>query len=113
MGEQSRAAEKGSVDFVPPSLCRRVFSRRIAAEAKAAILADVARLNVLSMVARAGSGHLGGSFSSLEILAWLYLQVLSPGTCFSARRDMMPQGTTPFFPLWAKLNSRFYTAFEG
>ena len=82
MGEQSRAAEKGSVDFVPPSLCRRVFSRRIAAEAKAAILADVARLNVLSMVARAGSGHLGGSFSSLEILAWLYLQVLSPRDLF-------------------------------
>ena len=67
---------------MPPSLCRRVFSRRIAAEAKAAILADVARLNVLSMVARAGSGHLGGSFSSLEILAWLYLQVLSPRDLF-------------------------------
>lgn len=82
MGEQSRAAQKGSVDFVPPSLIRRVISRRIPTEVQAAILADVARLNVLSMVARAGSGHLGGSFSSLEILAWLYLQVLSPRDLF-------------------------------
>lgn len=31
------------------------------------------RLNALYMIARAGSGHIGSSFSSLDIVTWLYL----------------------------------------
>jgi transketolase len=45
---------------------------------KAALFAQMARFNVLYMVARAGSGHLGSSFSSLDIVTWLYLNVLTP-----------------------------------
>ena len=35
--------------------------------------ADMCRLNTLYMIARAGSGHIGSSFSSLDIVSQLYL----------------------------------------
>lgn len=43
------------------------------------LFAQMARFNALYMVARAGSGHLGSSFSSLDIVSWLYLNVLKEG----------------------------------
>jgi transketolase len=43
---------------------------------RAAAFADACRLNVLYMVRRAGSGHLGTTFSSLDIVTWLHLEVL-------------------------------------
>jgi transketolase len=42
----------------------------------------MARLNTLYMISRAGSGHIGSSFSSLDILSWLYLSVLQKGDRF-------------------------------
>lgn len=45
---------------------------------RVALFAQMVRYNTLYMVSRAGSGHLGGSFSSLDIVSWLYLQVLRP-----------------------------------
>ena len=38
-----------------------------------ALFATLARLNTLSMIAAAGSGHIGSSFSSLDIVSWLHL----------------------------------------
>ena len=46
---------------------------------RAAAFADACRLNTLYMVAQAGSGHIGTSFSAIEILAWLHLEVLEDG----------------------------------
>lgn len=40
------------------------------------LLADIFRLNTLSMIYEAGSGHIGSSFSCLDILTWLWAQVL-------------------------------------
>src|SRR5204863_7323922 len=37
-----------------------------------ALLADMCRVNTLSSVKRAGSGHLGSSFSAMDIVTWLY-----------------------------------------
>ena len=37
------------------------------------LFATLARLNTLSMIATAGSGHIGSSFSSLDIVSWLFL----------------------------------------
>lgn len=42
----------------------------------AQLYADMARLNTLYMIARAGSGHIGSSFSSLDIVSTLYLTEL-------------------------------------
>lgn len=49
---------------------------------RAELFAQLARFNTLYMVARAGSGHLGSSFSSLDIMSWLYLEHLSAGDRF-------------------------------
>lgn len=46
---------------------------------RAAAFADACRLNVLYMVQRVGSGHLGTTFSSLDIVSWLHLEVLHEG----------------------------------
>ena len=43
---------------------------------RAAAFADACRLNVLYMIARAGSGHVGTSFSSIDVVSWLHLEVL-------------------------------------
>lgn len=58
---------------------------------KAELFALLARFNTLYMVARAGSGHLGSSFSSLDIVTWLYLYVLkSEDRYFSSKGHDSP-----------------------
>ena len=34
----------------------------------------LARLNTMSMIKQAGSGHIGTSFSCLELVSWIYLE---------------------------------------
>ncbi|HHM04487.1 MAG TPA: transketolase [Gammaproteobacteria bacterium] len=48
----------------------------MAPEGRAALFADLCRLNTLYMIKRAGSGHIGSSFSSLDIVSWLHLEEL-------------------------------------
>jgi transketolase len=43
------------------------------------LLADLCRIDTLYMVRRAGSGHLGSSFSSLDIVSWVYRDALLSG----------------------------------
>ncbi|MEI7726018.1 MAG: transketolase C-terminal domain-containing protein [Bacteroidota bacterium] len=42
-----------------------------------AIISDMCRANTLTMVKNAGSGHLGSSFSSMDIVVWLYYKELN------------------------------------
>ena len=59
--------------YVPPSEFRRVIDATGPAVLKARAFAALARINTLSMIAGAWSGHIGTSFSSLEIMSWLFL----------------------------------------
>jgi hypothetical protein len=43
---------------------------------RAALLADVCRLNTLYMIMQAGSGHIGTSFSSMDLITWLWTEEL-------------------------------------
>jgi len=45
--------------------------------ARAAVLADLVRLNTLYMIMQAGSGHVGSSFSSTDIITWLWTEELA------------------------------------
>ncbi len=45
--------------------------------AELAIISDMCRANALAMVKNAGSGHLGSSFSSMDILTWLYYREMN------------------------------------
>lgn len=45
---------------------------------RTAAFADMCRCNALYMIMRAGSGHIGSSFSSLDLVSWIHLQELGP-----------------------------------
>jgi len=65
------------IRFVPLEELRR--ARRIATSdvRGLALLADFCRINTLSAVKLAGSGHLGSSFSAMDIVVWLYFRELN------------------------------------
>jgi transketolase len=74
MGDlQTDQGESLELSFVPASEFDRVRNARGTAVAKAEAFAALARVNTLYMIAGAWSGHIGTSFSSLEIMSWLFL----------------------------------------
>ena len=58
--------------LIPVEEFRRVRASATDKYDKLALLADMCRANTLATVKRAGSGHLGSSFSSLDIVTMLY-----------------------------------------
>lgn len=76
MGDLVGQAVEGTLYHLPQGEFRRVREMAVAPEQRAAIFADMCRLNALYMIARAGSGHIGSSFSSLDIVSWLLLEEL-------------------------------------
>ncbi|SDM88387.1 transketolase [Daejeonella rubra] len=87
MGEQitysiSEATEEAtqgiSISYFEKEAFDIVLNSNCTSEEKTRLFAELARFNTLYMVAKAGSGHLGSSFSSLDIISWLYLNVLKP-----------------------------------
>src|ERR687892_1103767 len=65
--------------YVPRAEFDRIRSLEGDRYERTAAFADACRLNVLYMVRRVGSGHLGTTFSSLDIVSWLHLEVLREG----------------------------------
>lgn len=64
------------LSYVPIGEFDRVRNLSVAPAARTALFATLARINTLYMITRAGSGHIGSSFSSLDIVSWLYLNEL-------------------------------------
>ena len=64
------------LSYVPLDELRRVRALDAAPVERAHAFADACRINILYMIMRAGSGHIGTSFSSIEIVSWLHLEVL-------------------------------------
>ena len=60
------------IKLIPEIEFQRIAKADIAKHKKLALLADMCRANALATVKRAGSGHLGSSFSSLDIVTFLY-----------------------------------------
>jgi transketolase len=60
--------------YVPQEEIRRVLSLPIDRFVRARLFATICRINALYMIAYAGSGHIGSSFSSLDIVSWLFLE---------------------------------------
>ena len=65
--------------YVPLPELERLRSLDAEPAERAACFADACRLNALYMIERAGSGHPGTTFSSLDVVSWLHLEVLEPG----------------------------------
>ncbi len=70
--------------YVPLSELSRLRSLETTQERRVAAFAAACRINILYMIARAGSGHIGTSFSALDLLSWLFLEEMrlpaGPGT---------------------------------
>src|SRR5262245_22285286 len=87
MGDlQTDQGESLELQFVPLGEFERLRAAAIDAVPRARAFAALARINVLYMIAGAWSGHIGTSFSSLDIMSWLFLNEIrdldkGPGEC--------------------------------
>lgn len=65
-----------SLAWLSPSEFRRVLAGITDRRERCRALAALIRINTLYLISRAGSGHLGSSFSAIEIVSWLFLAEL-------------------------------------
>lgn len=63
--------------FVQKTEFDRALAGGLTLKDRLALVADMCRLNALTVVKRAGSGHLGSSFSSMEIMVLLYFHLMN------------------------------------
>ena len=80
MGEKDHSdkalAGDGALTFVPKATIDEVRAATTDPIARAALVADICRLNTLYMIMQAGSGHIGSSFSSTDLITWLWTEEL-------------------------------------
>ena len=91
MGEKDHSDRQlvgdGTLTFVPLAAIRRVRAEVTDRIARAEILADVCRVNTLYMIMNAGSGHIGSSFSSTDIITWLWTEELTEANSGAPNAD--------------------------
>ena len=73
MGDLITSAVEGQLQYVPLREFERLNNKSISKIKRAEIFAGFCRINALYMIANAGSGHIGSSFSCMDVLSWLYL----------------------------------------
>ena len=80
MGEKDHSDRRltgdAGLSYAPLAEIRRVRAAVGDRFARAEILADLCRLNTLYAIMNAGSGHIGSSFSSTDIITWLWTEEL-------------------------------------
>jgi transketolase len=65
------------IGLIPHPEFARIREAPIPDPERLSLLADMCRANTLSAVKRAGSGHLGSSFSAMDIVIWLYYRQMN------------------------------------
>ncbi len=65
------------LSFVPKSELDRIRAADLGADDRLGVMADACRLNALVAVKRAGSGHLGSTFSAMDVVAFLLFEELN------------------------------------
>ena len=73
MGDLIGVAVSGTLYYVPEYEFERVLKVSDSPVIRTKLFAALCRINTLYMIARAGSGHIGSSFSSMEIMSWIQL----------------------------------------
>jgi transketolase len=80
MGDLIGNAVDGRLYFIEQTELARIAPAFDAEGGRTKLFANACRLNALYMIARAGSGHIGSSFSSLDLVSTLFLHELAkPG----------------------------------
>src|SRR5262245_47599597 len=91
MGEKDHSdrqlAGDDGLTFVPLSSIAVVRAATADPIARAELLADVCRLNTLYMIMNAGSGHIGSSFSSTDLITWLWTEELNDANSGASGAD--------------------------
>src|SRR5438034_4360036 len=91
MGEKDHSdkqlAGDGGLSFVPLASIEVVRGATDDPIVRAGLLADVCRLNTLYMIMQAGSGHIGSSFSSTDLVTWLWTEELADPNSGAANAD--------------------------
>lgn len=59
--------------YIPYKELERIRKLDCTALERTQLFATLARINTLYMIMQAGSGHIGSSFSAMDIVSWLYL----------------------------------------
>jgi transketolase len=73
MGDLISESVTSDLFYIPKSEFDFVLDSKLNKIQKAEIIASMCRVNTLYMIAKAGSGHIGSSFSSMEIMTWINL----------------------------------------
>ena len=60
-----------NIFFIPYKEIKKIINLKINNYAKAELLSLINRLNTLAMIKNAGSGHIGTSFSAIDIFVWV------------------------------------------
>jgi transketolase len=91
MGEKDHSHRSLGADaalwHVPLSAFQALRAAPLDAAARAGVLADLCRINTLYMIMRAGSGHIGSSFSSTDLITWLWTEELTDPNSGAAGSD--------------------------
>jgi transketolase len=72
--DRAIAETNPQLQYAPPAEIDRVRAAATDPFSECALVADLCRLNTLYMIMRAGSGHIGSSFSAMDIVTWLWLR---------------------------------------
>lgn len=82
-----------SFSYLPKTAFAAAATAGTTPELRLSLLAAMLRLNTLYMIQKAGSGHIGSSFSCLDLLACLHYSELDPAAgdlCFSSKGHDVP-----------------------
>lgn len=82
MGDLVTESVNTALVRVPTATLQRLSTAPSADPASVALFATCCRINALYMIARAGSGHVGTSFSCMDLLATLHLLRMQPDDLF-------------------------------
>jgi len=105
MGDLIGNAVEGSLYFIAQTELQRIAQLDAPKDQRTRLFANACRFNALYMIARAGSGHIGSSFSSLDIVSHLYLNELGPNDLYFSSKGhdapglyavMLATGKLPF-----------------
>lgn len=76
------------LQYVPATELARIRELEAPAVTRTAAFAAACRINALYMIARAGSGHIGTSFSCIDLVAWLFLNEMRVAAGPDGSRDL-------------------------
>ena len=68
------------MSYIPKESFESLLSLELDLKYKSKILSDLCRINIMYMINSAGSGHLGSSFSSVDIISWIMSEYVTKNT---------------------------------